>query len=358
MAMNRWQSLQALRGLAALAVVAFHLQSIERKYSGGDLLLPDFLVLGQSGVDLFFVISGFVMVSVSSGRFGRSRETTRFLWGRLTRIYPAYWVYFLLTLAVFVVKPEWVNSSQDGQVGLLSSFLLLPGSPPLVAVSWSLTHELWFYIVFAALLRFQQRWLLPSLLLWAAVVATANIVSMPADLPALLVIAFHPFSIEFIIGALAAVFINSKHAHRISTPLSTSAAVLVMAAGLPLLYSFDVLSAFGLARACFVGTLCGVLILAVANLEKSDRIVVPRFLSFLGDISYTVYLSHVLVLSAIGRLWAMTGPAPGSSVDNVLACLLMLAAVVIYAWAGYRFVEEPILRVSHQLRERWFDPSR
>ena len=134
--MNKLPSLQALRGIAVLGVVAFHSLSIEQKYSGGDILLPDLLRVGQSGVDLFFVISGFVMVTVTEGRFERSSEIMWFLWGRITRIYPTYWFYFLLTAAVFLVKPNWVNSSQGHQTQLISSFLLLPSNQlPLVMIA-------------------------------------------------------------------------------------------------------------------------------------------------------------------------------------------------------------------------------
>jgi exopolysaccharide production protein ExoZ len=170
------QAIQALRGVAVLAVVAFHSMVVERKYSDGDSLLPDWLRFGESGVDLFFVISGFVMVTVTRGRFGRIREVTRFVWSRITRIYPTYWFYFLLTLSVLMVKPNWVNTSLGGQSNLLASFLLLPTDGlPLVMVAWSLIHELWFYLVFAVLLLFSERTLLLSLSCWAAAVVGINL---------------------------------------------------------------------------------------------------------------------------------------------------------------------------------------
>ena len=140
--MKKLQSIQALRGIALLGVIGFHFLFIEKKYSGGDFLLPDFLHLGQSGVDLFFVISGFIMVTVTKGRFTLNGEVIRFLWGRLTRIYPTYWFYFFLTLAIFLIKPAWVNASQEHQTQLISSFLLLPSDQlPLVMAAWSLSHE-------------------------------------------------------------------------------------------------------------------------------------------------------------------------------------------------------------------------
>jgi peptidoglycan/LPS O-acetylase OafA/YrhL len=94
------RSIQALRGIAVLGVVAYHALAVERKYSGGDRLLPDFLSFGQTGIDLLFVISGFVIVTVTQGRFGGIRELPRFLWSRITRIYPTYWFYFLITLRI------------------------------------------------------------------------------------------------------------------------------------------------------------------------------------------------------------------------------------------------------------------
>jgi peptidoglycan/LPS O-acetylase OafA/YrhL len=144
--MNKLRSIQALRGVAVLSVVAFHALSIEQKYSGGDLLFPDFLRLGQSGVDLFFVISGFVMVTVTKGRFGPNGERMRFLWGRLTRIYPTYWFYFFLTAAlefiigalaaIFISKELATRLSTRNAAVII--FISLSVGLPLVHASMSL----------------------------------------------------------------------------------------------------------------------------------------------------------------------------------------------------------------------------
>jgi peptidoglycan/LPS O-acetylase OafA/YrhL len=213
--MNKLRSIQALRGIAVLGVVAFHSLSIEKKYSGGDFLLPESLRLGQSGIDLFFVISGFVMVTVTKGRFAHSGEMMRFLWGRITRIYPTYWFYFFLTVVVFLIKPNWVNSSQNHQFQFISSFLLLPSDQlPLVMVAWSLTHELWFYLVLAVLLKFKEHLLFPSLILWGAIIIIFNLLATTDNLSPAARIALHPYSLEFIIGALVAIDISKKNVLR------------------------------------------------------------------------------------------------------------------------------------------------
>lgn len=357
--MGKWLSIQGLRGLAALSVVIFHATTIEQKYSGGDILLPGFLRVGESGVDLFFVISGFIMVTVTQGRFARRRESLRFLWGRFTRIYPTYWFYFFLTLTVFLVRPQWVNSSQDSHVDLLKSFLLWPGEHlPLVMVAWSLIHELWFYVVFAVILRFDERRLLPFLLLWGAIVVAVNTLVGIAGLPPAMRIAVHPYSLEFIVGALAALFVHRGYAVAFSSPKVLGGVAAVLLAGLYLVYANDVLHGPDLVRAGVMGLLYGLLVLSFAACEKQGRMNVPSSIRFLGDISYTVYLSHVLVLSAIGRLWMMAASVPNQLYDNVVAFAIMMAAVIGYGWVGYRMVEQPVLAVSHRLRARWFDTDR
>lgn len=357
--MSKWSSIQGLRGFAALGVVVFHAMTIEQKYSGGDALLPGFLRLGESGVDLFFVISGFIMVTVTRGRFARARESLRFLWGRLTRIYPTYWFYFFLALAVFLVRPQWVNSSQGNRADLLKSFLLWPDDQlPLVMVAWSLIHELWFYVVFAGILRFNERLLLPLLLLWGTIIVAVNAFVTIAGLSPAMRIALHPHSLEFIAGALAALFVCRGRTGTFSSRKTLPIVVLVLLVGLGFVHAYNLLHHTELVRAGIMGLLYGLLVLAVAASEKTGRIVIPRSMQFTGDISYTVYLSHVFVLSVIGRLWMMMGPTPDRLYDNLLAFVMMVAAVIGYGWVGYRLVEQPVLAVSHRLRARWFDAGR
>ena len=120
----------------------FHLLTIEEKYGGSETILSSLFQFGMFGVDLFFVISGFIMISVTRGKFQCYKEVLKFFYHRVVRIYPTYWVYSFLVLGVFLIKPSWVNSSQGNQgnqVDVLASFLLLPSQiSPLVMVGWTL----------------------------------------------------------------------------------------------------------------------------------------------------------------------------------------------------------------------------
>lgn len=352
--MKKLESIQALRGIAVLGVVAFHAMTVEQKYSGGDLLLPGLLTLGQAGVDLFFAISGFVMVTVTRGRFA-SGETGRFLWGRFSRIYPTYWFYYFLTAAVLLTRPGWVNATQGHRADLLTSFFLFPDAQlPLVMVAWSLIHELWFYLVFAVLLQFRERLLLPMLLAWAAVVILANTLYPPLQQPGVARIVLHPYTLEFIGGALAAILLYRQKAPQDSRPAALLVLLLLVAAGMALVHRFALLDGQGLPRALSVGALFSLLIYAAAAAERSRLFRAPKTLLFFGDISYTVYLSHILVLAAVGRTWRGTFAMPDSLLDNILVLPGMLLAVAGFGWVAWRTVEQPLLGISHRLREQWF----
>lgn len=341
--MERLYSLQGLRGAAVLGVVLFHMTSVEFKYAAGDVLLPAFLQFFQLGVDLFFVISGFVMVIVSRGRFQNVVETQRFLFNRLSRIYPTYWLYFFITLGVYLWQPSLVNSSHGGS-NLWMSFLLLPNERVLlVMVAWSLVFELWFYLLFSAFMCLREKSLPWLLLGWAGVIVVFNLLFNWQDYSPVLKIMLHPYALEFIVGSALALFFYGPHSGRLPSSLLWVALAVALLLGFPLIYLSGLYASEGLPRMVAVGLTFGALTLSLALLERRSLIKVPTFLTAVGDMSYTLYLSHLLVLGVIGRAWQMIGAWPSSPWDNVFFAVLMMTAVLCYGWVGYHFYEKPIL---------------
>lgn len=341
--MERLYSLQGLRGAAVLGVVLFHMAAVELKYSGGDALLPALVDFFQLGVDLFFVISGFVMVIVTRGRFQDRLQFQRFLFNRVSRIYPNYWLYFFITLAVYLAAPALVNSSHGGS-NLLMSFLLLPNERVLlVMVAWSLVFELWFYLVFSVLLAFRERWLPSLLLAWALGLLLFNLLGSWQDQGPALKIILHPYALEFIVGSALALFFYGPHSAKVPTPMVWLLFSASLVVGFPLIYHYHLFQDEGLVRMLAVGLVFGTLVLSLALLERRGLIRFPRSLVFTGDMSYTIYLSHLLVLGVIGRVWLLIGHWPDSLLDNLLFLLLMMAAVLCYGWVGYSFFEKPVL---------------
>jgi peptidoglycan/LPS O-acetylase OafA/YrhL len=204
--MARLQTLQVTRGVAANLVVLSHLSIIEAKYTGGQVL-PAFSLYRIAGVDIFFVLSGFIMVVVA----GKGIGAIQFVWRRAARIYPPYWVVSLVVLATSLIEPAWVNSSIQGPISLWRSFLLVPGSTlPLLAVGWTLIHEVFFYLVFAIFLALRIP-ILTGLLGWGLVLLLLIIIggdyvtSFPLGR-----VWTNPLTAEFITGAAIGVLYDHK----------------------------------------------------------------------------------------------------------------------------------------------------
>lgn len=352
--MKKLRSIQVLRGIAAIGVVLYHMLVIEKKYAGGDQFLPQLFRLGQSGVDLFFVISGFIMVTVIQ-REGRETRALDFLIHRFSRIYPNYWFYFFVTFAVFLLQPSLVNASQGGRFNFFRSFFLIPSTTlPLVLIAWSLIYEVYFYLVFSLLVGLSPVRMLISLLVWLLFLVNVNLFTgIPAaPIPALIL---SPYSIEFIIGAIASLFLSSGFIKRLPGGVCITLIVLILAL-LPYLfthcYSPNGASGNLFRQTIVFGVVYGILIIAMVVLEQRSAISFHPFLVRLGDISYTIYLSHLLILGAIGRIWAGWFQHPGSPWDEGIVFPCMLAAIIFYSHIAHRLIEIPSYRFFVRLGTR------
>ena len=348
-------SIQVARGLAALAVVAYHASLTQPKYFSGVDVLPAVFSHGATGVDLFFVISGFVMVLTTSKRHGKVRESGKFLWNRFFRIYPTYWVYFIALVPVLLFLPGFVNSSQGGKVDLFTSFFLLPASTlPLLLVAWTLTLEVWFYLVFAVILLLPKRFLVPALALWFVLLVVANFNGATATKP-FLEVPQNSLAIEFIFGGVAALLF--RHINRIVAGLIALSGVLVLVF-LAAETTVAIYAGPGLIRPLTLGLGFALLLLAATAFENRGGIGVFARLKILGDMSYSVYLCHVLVLAVTGRVWMVLSTRIGSNPLVVsLWWVLTLCAVLAAGYLSYRLIERPVMSLSRKLRARVFHES-
>ncbi len=344
--MNKLQNVQALRGIAVLAVVFFHLIIIERRYGGTQTILPDWVAFGMFGVDLFFVISGFVMVTVTQGKFQNLRQAFLFLYHRVSRIYPLYWVYTTLALLVFLIMPGWVNSSQGGRVDILASYLLLPNELlPLVQVGWTLIHEIYFYLVFFVLmLVLPERFLFIGLLVWGVVIAVfgRSFGSLTYNL------VFHPLTLEFIIGCLLAVHYHKLRAVKINGGILVLLACLGMLAAILGYVYFEAQTGFppeGWWQVVYYGIPATLIVFCITHAERNE-VVLPNILIQAGNASYSIYLSHLFTINVVGKLWQIV--AVDSVVDNIFALLLAFGLVWVVGFLSYRFIEIPLLKLSRR----------
>jgi exopolysaccharide production protein ExoZ len=355
---SKLHNIQALRAFAVLLVVGLHLLAVEVKYSQVDVLLPTFLRIGLSGVDLFFVISGFIMVTVTAPATvlplaARGDRAIRFLFLRLTRIYPLYWLVSAVVLGIFWVHPSFLNLPNFSGQFVLNSFLLLPQQGlPLVMVGWSLIHEIYFYLVFSLLLLLPRKYLPYLLFAWLGLVVEGfqGVDYYNPDQNPFSRLAFSPVTAEFIAGCYLALFFECRENRQARYPLASMAIVtgLLLLAVLWHFFSFDAqtIDVVGWTRVyLFTGPYVLMMYGAVA-LEKNRQRVAPTWIVRIGDHSYSTYLTHVLVLSVCGRVWktfAWHGYA-----DNVVILTITVIAVLITGKYCYQWLEKPALDFSRR----------
>jgi exopolysaccharide production protein ExoZ len=336
--------IQLLRAIAALLVLIAHLGVIEAKYAI-DPILPDWLSAGFAGVDLFFVISGFIMARLADDAARGPAAARTFILARAGRIYPLYWVITAVVTAMWLVRPDMVFAS-NATPDLVRSFLLLPAdAPPILAVGWTLVHEMYFYVIFALLLLLPKRALLPALLIWGAFVVGGQIAHIGAASPEARVV-FHPLTFEFIAGALAG-FGYPRYASKWGNlALALGVSGMVMALGAVIATGLWSDSAFWTGswlRPAIFAAPGALLVFGLAARDSIGR-GAPPFLAHLGDQSYALYLTHVLSLSAMGRVWQAIAQF-ASPVDNVIALAALVLVAYLAAEIAFRLVDKPIHHV-------------
>lgn len=343
----RLGNIQALRGLAVLAVVLTHLMSVERKYAG-DRLLGDVFSLGLSGVDLFFAISGFVMVYVAWQAPKGLHTSLSFLFARIGRIYPLYSLVSLVVLVIWLWHPNLVFAS-NAKVSLWHSFALLPYKyPPLLAVGWTLIHEMYFYLIFAALLLLPARFRFWGLLVWAVMVLLGAVMQIGLHSPVLRLLS-NPLSFEFLGGALAALAMRRllgkgwQGAVLLGGALFIAACLLSLPMGLKFWDDWP--------RAATFTPAISLIVYGAVGAEQAGKHF-SRLLVWLGDQSYALYLTHVLSLSAAGRLWHLV--AQDGPWDNFIMLPLLLVVALFVGEVVHRYVERPLLQRTKAWRKKLF----
>lgn len=325
---GRVVELDALRGLAALAVVAFHYTTFYQQQIGHVAPLGFGFPAGNYGVHLFFLISGFVILMTLE----RTRSAGDFVLSRFSRLFPAYWAAILLTAAVVYSIGLPQQRLPAGDVLLNSTMLQrILGAEDLDGSYWTLEVELFFYaqmlVWFWLGLLGRIRWIVGLWLVSAFAYAQteAHHAHFSYTVRELLILRHIPF---FALGVLFYRLWTRPEAWR-GDSLLIVATLAVIATSMQAPYFYAALVCTGI-FALFVAGGLGWLRL--------------RPLAFLGGISYTLYLLHQAIgFAVIHRLEHAGMPAP-------LAVLSTTLLAILIAWALSRMVERPAMA---WLRRRW-----
>ena len=347
-------SIQALRGIAALMVLFFHLFELQSLTPGNPKDLIDGpWARGYAGVDLFFVISGFIMVYITDRQTGRAATAGRFIYNRITRIYPLWWLLSAILVAYYfistgrAVSPDLSSQINGESMYILRSFLLIPQDiPPLNGLGWTLIHEMYFYVIFAVLLLIPARMRYYGLWIWGAVTALLfglGFASYQAG--SVLQLSASLLTLEFLAGAGAAWLILRGHilAPKLCLALGTIGAVVAL-----LFYKERGPDLMLWGRVAVYTLPFALIIYGAVALERAGKLSVPRPLVRLGDWSYSLYLSHLLVLGVIIRILPKLSDslAPTSSgvLGNLVFIGLGLTLPILVAAIFYYGAERPLLK--------------
>ncbi|MGY2439912.1 acyltransferase family protein [Pseudomonas sp. SDO52101_S400] len=314
-------SVQALRALAAWAVVCHHFMQIFFDFEARGPIGQLFIDKGAVGVDIFFVISGLVIFLSTEGK---ALPPVRFLLYRLFRIVPAYWLYtVLMALLVVFARPLLPDQTVDWR-HLLLSLLFIPtenpggyGIYPTLNVGWTLNYEMLFYVLFAwaLLFRLQVRLLVVAALLFAVCQAWTGFGWVSEF--------YHSDIVyEFLLGiGIGMLYRRGWIGPALWLPLLGIGGALLAIYHLPpepRLLNWGVPSA----------------VLVMASMALERHVEHNRLLKLLGDCSYSVYLMHVLVLSAGGYLARRYG------INPYLMFVVCVLAIAIGSWLSYEWVEK------------------
>ncbi|MGF6127459.1 exopolysaccharide production protein ExoZ [Pseudomonas frederiksbergensis] len=314
-------SVQALRFIAAWAVVGHHFMQIFFDFHARGPVGQMFIDKGAVGVDIFFVISGLVIFLSTEGK---SLPPARFLLYRLFRIVPAYWLYtVLMALVVVFARPVLPDQSVDWSHFLLSLLFIPTENPggygiyPTLNVGWTLNYEMLFYLLFgwALLFRLHFRLLIVAALLFAVCQAWTGYGWVSE---------FYRSDIvyEFLLGiAIGMLYRRGWIKPGLWLPL------LGIGGALLAIYHWAPQPRF-----LTWGLPSAVLVMACIALERHFEN--NRVFELLGNCSYSVYLMHVLVLSAGGFFAQRYG------VNPYVMFAVCAATIGLGSWASYEWVEK------------------
>jgi len=353
-------NVQMLRFVAAMLVVFYHTAARIPESSALPYQLFGLVeTFGFAGVDIFFVISGYIMVYTTRGRAGPN-QGQQFMRRRFARIYSGYWPFFFAAWLLFgFIRPEHLAESH-----LLKSFLLWPQSLNLVLLqlSWTLSFEMYFYLLFALLVSFTPTGVRTRILVSVTALLLAfngykhfviagfnpeNFYNYPFYQRFLT----SPYMLEFLCGALLAQWLE-KNRLPMSRVWLLAGSLLFCAGGLINTVLYSGLSEQGyhvFPRVLVFGIPSVLLVAGLVAVESDGYMANRRFSIQAGGASYAIYLSHVLILGLAGYLGVGRWLAGFNDIITLIGYTLLVSLIFVISLLYYLTIEKRL----HKLFKQW-----
>lgn len=336
--------LQMLRAVAAILVVIDHSAEQVVGWSGSPIWIKEFgWFLGEQGVALFFVISGFIM-SYTSDEFGSVDAARRFLLRRIVRVVPLYWFFTLLVVALMVGAARFDGRSIDYENILYSLFFIPFGDAPMRPVlgpGWTLNFEMIFYAIFASamILTRSKGHLFVAFSLTGAVLAGRILFGeMTGDAGATpLAFILSPYLLLFLAGMAAGYF-------RLQIRTGRPTLIVVMALSLQAALFVALMPDYTtpLWRAVFWTSDFFMVLICLSGLSEPAARKPLAIMEKLGKASYSLYLSHIFIVHLVAAVWR-SSLGQEHPAAYIATTLLIACAVSLFV---FRFVERPLHKLA------------
>lgn len=322
-------SIQYLRGIAALLIVLTHIAFKDQQYSLGNFKFDS----GIFGVDIFFVISGFIIYFVSVNKPSGLKGIISYLKHRIVRIIPLYWILTGIALIIYIIMPENVNQ-HTGSTDVINSFTLFPSETRyLLAVGWTLSYEFYFYSLFSITLFFTNHRFktisLILLLLSCLGIFMKNYVDG---------FYFNFLTNDLLLEFLYGVIIAKVYLHLQKNEIMIAFISLGMFLVSMVFYFFELKTGF---RGIDFGLPAMFLVLGILMLEKQLNHVKIKFLETLGTLSYSLYLVHLFALAFVALIYRKLHINTVES--EIFYLVAMFSISLISSYFVYTFIEKPLL---------------
>jgi exopolysaccharide production protein ExoZ len=344
-------SIQLLRGLAAVVVVVYHISGFVESNYNSLHIFGGLFNFGFVGVDLFFVISGFIIHFTSERYFNRPELIWEYFKKRFVRIFPIYWVIFFIMLicnffliVFFHQKMEAFDEVLVNPLEFFKTLILFPNHKAINAVSWTLSYELFFYFCISLLILSDKfKWVLVAILL----VSFGNsfyLVPINGAIP------FTPFNFvfslynfEFFFGFL--LYYAYKNIE--FTKLYPNIVILGLSFFVICFWGNEVADSGYYQRILVFGLPCVGILFSSLQLEKAGKLKIPYFFIKLGDASYALYLVHfplMLIGNRIPKIFEMYVFHPYWEGINYK----ILIYVIIIGILAHQYLEKPLLKICNK----------
>ena len=343
--MEKLKGVAAARGIAAALVVLVHASDMLSgpKYFGR-LPFDGTFRFANSGVDFFFVLSGFIIYHIHRQDIGHPRRAGAYAWKRFARIFPTYWVVLAGLGVILIFSPE-KDASITSPGNIVASIFLLPRlQDPILGVAWTLRHEVLFYLLFGMLLLNRTAGRL-VLALWAALIGWNIAFFWVTGAPWFQGLAgylpFRIFNIEFFFGMGVALLVSRGPAWR---PRS----LLVL--GTLLFFTNGMIVSFGPVvpiewppRQLTYALAAAMILYGLVGSERAGTLKVPASLFAVGTASYSIYLTHLIAIMILQQVLLRIRPFVPLTLD---VSFVAIAAIAIAGGVVFsRLVEQPLLRL-------------